>query len=159
MNASQAEALRHLLQGGEVAALGTLHNGEPAVSMVPYAILPGTGTIIIHVSRLATHTQDMQRHPGTSLMVMAPRALDTPVQGLARVSLGATAALCGPDAAAYAGSRAAFLAKFPTSEPMFGFGDFSLVTLTPRSVRFVGGFGQAWSATAAQYQHAMAPTP
>ena len=156
MDESQASALRQLLLSGDIAALGTLHDGEPAVSMVPYAILPASGKIIIHVSRLASHTQDMEHHPVTSLMVVAPRAPDVPVQALARVSLGATATVCKGEAPDYAAARAAYLAKFPTSEPMFGFGDFSLYLLSPLSVRFIGGFGRAWSATAAQYQQAMA---
>lgn len=32
-----------------------------------------------------------------------------------------------------------------------GFADFSLFRIVPRSVRFVGGFAQAWSVTARDY--------
>ena len=56
MELAQAQALRELLQQQEVAALGTLRNGEPFVSMVPYALLPD-GSLVVHVSRLATHTR------------------------------------------------------------------------------------------------------
>ena len=37
MNTSQANALRQLLQTQETAALGTVHDGAPYVSMVPFA--------------------------------------------------------------------------------------------------------------------------
>jgi heme iron utilization protein len=156
MDENQTREIRKLLLGGEVAALGTLHNGEPAVSMVPYAILPGTGQFVIHVSRLATHTRDMQRHAGVSIMVVAERTQDSSAQALARVSFAATAAPCTAESPDYQTARAVYLARFPTAEPMFGFGDFSLYLVSPRSVRFVGGFAQAWSATGAQYQQAMA---
>jgi putative heme iron utilization protein len=158
MDEDQAHAVRQLLLGGEVAALGTLHNGEPAVSMVPYALMPGTGHFVIHVSRLATHTRDMQSHAGVSIMVVAERSQDSSAQALARVSFAATAAPCTAESPDYQAARAVYLARFPTAEPMFGFGDFSLYLLSPRAVRFVGGFAQAWSATGAQYQQAMALT-
>ncbi len=158
MDENQAHAVRQLLLGGEVAALGTLHNGEPAVSMVPYALMPGTGQFVIHVSRLATHTRDMQSHAGVSIMVVAERSQDSSAQALARVSFAATAAPCTPESPEYPSARAVYLARFPTAEPMFGFGDFTLYLVSPRAVRFVGGFAQAWSATGAQYQQAMALT-
>jgi heme iron utilization protein len=58
---------------------------------------------------------------------------------------------CAVDGADYAAARQAYLARFPDSEPMFGFGDFSLFLITARSVRFVAGFAQAWSMTGADY--------
>jgi hypothetical protein len=38
---------------------------------------------------------------------------------------------------------------------MFGFADFSLVVIEPRSLRVVGGFAQAWSVTAADFARFM----
>lgn len=146
MNAEQAAALERLLSAQEIAALGTLHNGEPFVSMVPFALLPEGRTLVVHVSRLATHTKDMQLHPGVSALVMDQRNADVPPQALARATLQGQARPCPPEDPQYASARQAYLARFPQSEPMFGFGDFSLFLLEPRSVRFVGGFAQAWSA-------------
>jgi putative heme iron utilization protein len=147
MDARQAQALRALLHRQEIAALGTLHKGEPFVSMVPYALLPD-GALVVHVSRLATHTRDMEEHPGVSVLVLAERGADEPAQALARATLQA-------DAQPLAAARDAYLARFPASEPMFGFADFSLFRLVPRSARFVGGFAQAGSLTAAQYAQLM----
>lgn len=150
MNAEQAQALRDLLQGQEVAALGTLHGGEPFVSMVPYALLP-EGTPVIHVSRLATHTKDMLLHDGVSLMVLDERRPDVPAQALARATLQGQARVCPPGAALYEAAKQAYLARFPSSEDLFGFADFSLFLIVPRSLRFVGGFAQAWSVLAQDY--------
>ena len=55
--------MRDLLRQQDVAALGTLRRDEPFVSMVPYALL-ADGALVVHVSRLATHTRDMEEHPG-----------------------------------------------------------------------------------------------
>jgi putative heme iron utilization protein len=156
MTGDQAEALRALLQGQEVAALGTLHQGEPFVSMVPYALRPDTGAFIVHVSRLATHTRDMEQHAGVSLLVTGERAAQVPPQALPRATLQGQAQRCAADGPEYAAARRCYLARFPQSEDMFGFADFSLFVILPRAVRFVGGFAQAWSATGENYAAAMA---
>jgi hypothetical protein len=54
MNPAYAKPLCELLQTQQVAALGTFHDGQPYVSMVPFAVLPGGSGFVIHVSQLAT---------------------------------------------------------------------------------------------------------
>lgn len=150
MDAPTQAALRQLLQDARTAALATLHRDEPAVSMVPYALLPD-GRFIIHVSRLATHTQDLLSHPGASLLVMAaPGSADTPL-ALPRVSVQGQARVCPPDAPDYAAARTAYLARLPEAKELFGFGDFSLFLIEPQFLRYVAGFGRAHTLTAAQY--------
>ena len=156
MNAIQAQGMRDLLERQDVAALGTLHNGEPFVSMVPYALAPDGRGFVVHVSRLATHTRDMETHAGVSLLVMDERSPEVPPQALPRVTVQGDAQRCGPDAPLYAAAREAYLSRFPNSQEMFGFADFSLFVIEPRSVRVVGGFAQAWSVTAADYARFMA---
>lgn len=158
MDGDRDQALRALLLAQEVAALGTLHQDEPFVSMVPYALLPG-GVLVVHVSRLATHTRDMERHPGVSVLVLAPRAPGVTAQALARATLQGEASPCPPEDTGYAEARAAYLARFPDSEPLFGFADFSLFRIVPRSVRFVAGFAQAWSLTGERYAALMSSAP
>lgn len=154
MEANQAQALKQLLVSQEVAALGTLHNGEPFVSMVPYALLPG-GAFAVHVSRLATHTRDMELHAAVSLLVLGARAQGTSAQALPRASVQGEAQRCAPGDQAYAAARSAYLARFPEAEPMFGFADFSIFVIAPRSVRFVGGFAQAGSMLARDFERLM----
>lgn len=155
MNAEQAGKLRELLRGQEVGALGTLHRGEPFVSMVPYALLP-QGELVIHVSRLATHTKDMLAHGAVSVLVLDERRADVPPQALARATVQGKAQPCAPGDALYEAARQAYLGRFPLSEDMFGFADFSLFLIAPRSLRYVGGFAQAWSVTAQEYAALMA---
>jgi putative heme iron utilization protein len=149
MDSSESQALKSLLEQTAVAALATLHKAEPAVSMVPYALVPGTARFIIHVSRLATHTQDMLAHPAVSLLVTAAPASSSPL-ALPRASVTGQARLCSPDEADYATARAAYLAKLPDAEELFSFSDFSLFIIEPRTLRYVAGFGRAMSLQAGQ---------
>ncbi len=148
MDATRSQALKHLLQTQQIAALGTLHNGEPYVSMVPYALLAGGRGFVIHVSRLATHTKDMLRHPTVSLLVIAPQGPDVPAQAVARATVQGEATQCVENDAEYAEAKRVYLERFPQSTDMFGFSDFSLFVVAPRTVRFVGGFAQAASVNA-----------
>lgn len=142
--------MQALLRAQRIASLGTLHEGEPYVSMVPFAILPG-GRFVIHVSSLAAHTQDMLDHPQVSLLVVAPPRDEVPTPGLARVTVQGEAARIEAESEEHAAAKAAYLARFPESEPMFGFGDFSLFEIVPQTIRFVGGFAQANSLTPATF--------
>jgi hypothetical protein len=143
MNPAYAQTLRELLRTQEVAALGTLHNGLPYVSMVPFALLPGGSGFVIHVSQLAAHTKDMLLSPQVSLLVIAPPTPDVPVQGLARITVQGRAVQCTDAAEGHAEAKAAYLSRFPQSAELFSFADFSLFAILPDSIRFVGGFAQA----------------
>ena len=138
MDASEALALKSLLWSQPVAALATLHKGEPAVSMVPYALLPLGEGFVIHVSRLATHTGDMLASPAVALMVVAaPDAAPSPL-ALPRASIQGHARQCLPDAPRYGEARAAYLAKLPQSEELFSFADFSLFVIEVQSGDYFG---------------------
>ena len=155
MNPSEVAALKLLLATRPVAALATLHKGEPAVSMVPFAMLPSGARFVIHVSRLATHTHDMLAHPAVALLVTASLAdAETPL-ALPRVSIQGQARQCAPDSAEYAQARAAYLAKLPDAEELFAFSDFSLFIIEPDSARYVAGFGRALTLTAERLQAAL----
>lgn len=143
MNPAQATALRDLLHTQQIAALGTLHQGEPFVSMVPFAILLGGDGFVIHVSRLATHTKDMLLSPAVSLLVVALSPPGSSAQATARVTIQGQAQPCPDSTPGHAEAKAAYLSRFPQTADLFGFADFSLFVIRPTFVRFVGGFAQA----------------
>jgi putative heme iron utilization protein len=151
----RAQALRELLEEQDVAALGTLRSGDPFVSMVPYALLSAGRGLVIHVSSLAAHTRDMTAHPAVSVLVTAERSPDVSPQALARVTLQCDARPCPPQDGDHRDAREAYLSRFPGSADTFGFADFSLFVLAPTSLRFVGGFAQAWSMTGESFVKAM----
>lgn len=143
MDVDDARSLRQLLATRPVAALGTLHQGEPAVSMVPFVLPAGSAAPIIHVSALAPHTRDMQQHPRVSLLVMANLDEGLSPQALPRVALQADALVLARGTVEHAAARAAYLARFPDSAVTFELGDFALLALQPVSARLVAGFGRA----------------
>jgi len=149
MDPELGQKLRGLLEAQRIAALGTLHGGEPYVSMAPFAISPGTTDFIIHVSSLAAHTKDMLASPAVSLLVIAPLNATAPPQAVARLTIQADAIQLDPQTPAYAAAKKAYLARFPESEMTFELGDFSLFAIRPRQLRWVGGFAQAKTITPA----------
>lgn len=147
MDLDARASLRRLLDRQAVGALATLHGDEPAVSMVPFALFaPAEGgtRLVIHVSALAPHTRDMQRHARVSLLVMADAEPGLMAQARPRVALQADAAELPRLAKEHAAAKKAYLARFPDARPMFDLGDFSIFVLTPLSARLVAGFGQAY---------------
>jgi putative heme iron utilization protein len=159
MESSQANAFKSLLTNQQVASLGTLHKREPAVSMVPFSLLPRGQGLVIHVSQLATHTKDMLANPAVGVLVIASPAPGSLPQALPRVSLQGHARQCLSTAPEYSSARHSYLSRFPQSEEMFAFADFSLFVITVRSARFVGGFAQATSVTAGQFAAIMSTEP
>lgn len=150
-------ALRTLLHGQRVAAIGTLSDeGTPFVSMVPYAIEPASGCLVLHVSGLAAHTRNMQIRATVSILVMQPEVPGEPVHALPRVTLDGRAQLLVPENSQWQVCRAAYLARFPEAEPMTALGDFRFVSVAIHGARQVAGFGAARSLDAGEVRQALA---
>lgn len=113
MDPTQAAALRDILQTQQLVALGTPHQGEPCISMVPYASLADGSGFVSHVSQLAGHTTDMPLHAGVSLLVVAPHSSVVSPQATARVTIQGQARPCMESDAGHAQAKAAYLARFP----------------------------------------------
>jgi len=152
MDAELTRQLVQLVRARSTAALGMLHDGAPFVSMVPYAIAGDGAGFLIHVSRLAAHTRDMLADARVSLLISQVEGGDISALALARVSVQGEAQAIARESGGEAAHRLAYLARFPDSEPMFGFADFSLFLIHPISARFVAGFGRAHSLTGESMQ-------
>jgi putative heme iron utilization protein len=144
-----------LLESQRVAALATLHHGEPYASMVPYALLPSGAGIIIHVSQLSPHTRDMLTSPQVSLLVTAAEVAGVPAQALARITIQGRASQLAETAAEYSAAKDVYLKRFPESAMMFELPDFSLFVIRPRSIRSIAGFAQAVTLTPEAFSRAM----
>jgi putative heme iron utilization protein len=156
MKDEAARAAARLVRQCRVAALGTLRDGAPAVSQVPFALLPMADcAFVILVSRLAAHTHAMQEDPRVGLMIGQPENEHTLAHALARVSIGAEADMIARSHPNYGGARAAYAARFPDQEFLFDLGDFELFALRPQTVRVVAGFAQAASVTPAALARAV----
>ena len=158
MDDAQSILLRTLLHGRRVAALGTLHEGAPYVSMAPYAIDPTAGVFVVHVSRLAAHTRDMLQDSRVSLLIAQPDDGQTPTQALPRVTVLGEAAELPHGSTSEEAGRAVYLARFPDAAPLTQLGDFSFFAVRPTGARFVAGFAQARTLSAEALAQALRAT-
>jgi putative heme iron utilization protein len=125
------------------AALATLDAGEPLASMVAYALEPGGGALLFHVSQLAQHTPNLVAHPRGALAITEPDALEGDPQRLQRVTLTGTASVLHPNEEEYLAAAEAYIERFPDAQMRFELGDFLLFRFTPADARYVGGFARA----------------
>lgn len=157
---SLTRALRELIHQQRTAALGTIGpDGAPFVSLVPYAVDPEHGCLVIHVSGLAAHTGNLQRDARVSLLVNEVAAAGVPVHALPRVTLEATAETLSPDTPEALACRTVYLQRFPEAAPMTTLGDFRFVRLHLLGARQVAGFGAARSLDGDEIRRALGPAP
>ena len=152
MDAELTLRVTQLMRARSTAALGTLHDGAPFVSMVPYAIAGNGAGFLIHVSRLAAHTRDMLADARVSLLISQAEGGDTSALALARITVQGEAQAVLRDSPDQVAHRRAYVGRFADSEPLFDFADFSLFLIRPVSARFVAGFGQAHTLTGESLQ-------
>jgi len=151
-----AKALRELLHTQRVASLATLDpEGQAFVSMVPFAIEPTEGVLVIHISGLAAHTGHLAKHPLCTALIMKPELDGHPVHALPRVTLALEAHPLAVEDDTYSACRAAYLARFPEANHMTALPDFRFVALHVRSARQVAGFGAARSVDTAELEQAL----
>src|SRR5947208_439404 len=154
MNRELTVVLQQLIHGRMIAALGTLHQGAPFVSMVTFAAARN-GSLILHVSRLATHTQDMLANLNVSLLITESEAVGKMPQALARVTVQGRAEMLDRDSEKHADAREVYLSRFPDAAPLFEFADFNIFIIKPVSARVIAGFGQAITITGADFATAI----
>lgn len=142
MDADTASLLARLVRTQRTAALGTLRQGAPLVSMVLYLPAQDFSAFFVHVSRLAWHTQDMLADPRVSLSIAATDDGTRNPQTLERVSVRGEALPVANQAAEHPRLKAAWLDRFPDSAINFELADFQFFRLVPRDARFVAGFGR-----------------
>jgi putative heme iron utilization protein len=145
MDEQSEQTLARLIRETRVAALGTVHEGEPNLAMVAYSFAEDFSAFYIHVSRLGKHTADMESDPRVSLLITEMDDRRPDPQTLARVSIRGTADVLPQSGPGYAQVRQNYLERFPEAEQLFSLGDFNLWKITPKGGRFVAGFGRAFN--------------
>ena len=146
MDKESQSKLVKMIRTQRVAALGTLRDGDPLVSMILYVVSPNFENFYIHASRLAQHTQDFLIDPRVSLMISeADCETDDDPQLLARVSIRGTVEEVSKAAQEYEMVKSLYLKRFPKAVTMFQLGDFALYRIQPKKARYVAGFGKAFN--------------
>ncbi len=136
---SHAERARTLAASRKEGTLSTLAReplGHPFGSYVEYALIDGAPTLLI--SALAEHTQNLERDPRASLLIVEGERAGETALARGRVTLLGTCARA-PDRAKV---EDAFLARHPSAKMYAGFRDFAYWQLEVESARYVGGFGR-----------------
>jgi putative heme iron utilization protein len=146
MDAETSRLLAGLLRAQRIAHLATLRERAPMASMTLYLAAEDFSGFFVHVSRLAWHTQDMERDAHVALSVAQTDDARADPFTLMRVTVRGEAARVGEDAAL----KAMWLARFPAQAINFELPDFSFWRIAPRDARFVAGFGRIHNLSAAQ---------
>jgi hypothetical protein len=149
MSAIQREVVR-LIQVHRWAALATLHEGAPAVSMAAYAVEPGLDGLLMFLSQLSAHTRDLLADGRCALAIAQPDTGEGDPQLLPRVGLHGQALPIPRDAEEFALAGARYVQRFPDALPRFQLGDFHLFRFVIGDARYVGGFARASTFTGDQ---------
>lgn len=146
MNDEARQRLDDLFTSARVASLATVNDGQPYVSMVPFALLNhDPRRWVIHVSQLAAHTQHLQKHDRVSAMMMATEDERENVHALPRLMIQARAEVMDHEHGDYLQARSSYLKRFPDMAELFKFSDFKLVLLKVEHARWIAGFAQAYT--------------
>jgi putative heme iron utilization protein len=147
MDAQSEKLLVHILANVRIAALGTIRDEAPRVSMVAFVPAQDFSAYYVHVSRLAQHTVDMQKNKQVSLLIAEADDGRADPQTLARLSIRGTAEFMENGEPGYAPVKAWYIERFPLSESLFNFADFGLWRIKPKGAHFVAGLAKAFNLT------------
>jgi len=139
---------KELLRSVRAGALATIdrNTGHPFASLVNVGT-DSDGAPIILISRLSTHTANLEAEPRASLLLAATGKGD-PLAHPRLTVLGSFLRVPHEDPGE-ARLRRRFLARHPKAELYAGFGDFSFWRLDTAAAHLNGGFARAADLTAA----------
>jgi len=147
MDIESEKLLVHILTNTRVAALGTIRDEAPRVSMVTFVTAQDFSAYYVHVSRLAQHTVDMQKNKQVGLLISESDDWRADPQALGRLSIRASAEFMENGEPGYAPVKDRYIERFPASEPLFKMADFGLWRIKPKGERFIAGLGKAFNLT------------
>jgi putative heme iron utilization protein len=136
---SVAKGLLRATRAGSLATIDR-NTGHPFASLVNVAT-DADGAPLILVSRLSTHTANLE-HDGRASVLLAAGGKGDPLAH-PRLTLLGTFSQVGRDASDAPCVRRRFLARHPKSELYAGFADFSFWRLKVVSAHLNGGFARA----------------
>jgi len=142
---SIAKGLLRATRAGSLATIDR-NTGHPFASLVNVAT-DSDGAPLILVSRLSTHTANLE-HDGRASLLLASTGKGDPLAH-PRLTILGTFVQVARNAAEEPRVRRRFLARHPKSELYAGFADFSFWRLNAVSAHLNGGFARAADLTAA----------
>lgn len=156
MDEERLAAIRSLLTSRRVLGLAATIDGEPAASLLPFAIAPDFGAVYVQASQLARHTRALTPGARVSLLVHGLDTADVDPLQIERLTMQATVDPLERGTDAFARAAELFVARFPSAAVTLEFADFGLFALRFRDGRYVAGFAQAFDVEPADLQAAAA---
>jgi putative heme iron utilization protein len=140
-----AVSLRSLLASSRVAALAASSPDGPVSAMVALAFSTDFRHAFLHLSSLSSHKKLLLLNPLCSLLVHDPDDGRPQPLLLRRAALTGTASLIPKDSPDFPAASSRYLDQLPASRLMFSLPDFDLFRIDLHEIRYVEGFGRAFS--------------
>jgi hypothetical protein len=152
---TEAELLRSLLTRERMLSLGVLVDGQPVVGVLPFLVLPGSGSLLIHASRLARHGQGLFPGAPFGAAIQSPDHPDQDPLRLPRFTFEGRVEPLSEDETQVA--REVWRTRFSSAAMTVELGDFAFWWLRIASGRLIVGFGRALNIGTSQLQEALSP--
>lgn len=147
MDAGSEKLLAQIIRKTRLAALGTLRDGTPFVSLAAYVPAHDFSAFYIHVSRLAQHSVDMQKDKHVSLMIAQTDDGSEDPQMLAHISIRGAAEILPAGQPGYNPVKQLYIERFPEARPLFNINGFEIWRILPKGARYVAGLAKAYNLT------------
>jgi putative heme iron utilization protein len=132
-----ADIARQILKNAEFAALATLAtDGAPFATLVAMA-LSADGAPMMLLSRLAVHTENLERDPRASLLIADAAEAGNPLENPRLTLTGEVEPI-----AKHAATRESFLSRHPDAAAYVDFADFTFFRFRTTGAHLVAGFGR-----------------
>lgn len=143
------KGLSDLILNSPAAALGTIHNNYPFVSLVAYSLDKRLCEFYVLLSDLAIHSKNLTSCKNVSLMIQTPKIDSENPLSSSRVTLTGEALKINRHDEKFAELKRNYLAKNTFAEAYFNLGDFNIYAITVEKSRFVAGFAKTFNLTKA----------
>jgi len=147
MDVESEKLLAQIIRSSRTAALGTLRDEAPLVSMVTFITADDFSMFYIFVSRLAQHTVDMQKDKQVGLLITETDDGREDPQTLARVSIRGSAESIQNGVPGYTPLKNMYIDRYPESAVLFKLDDFNFWRIKPKGGRFIAGLSKAYNIT------------
>ena len=147
MTPVQIEAVRKLLTTSRVLSLAVIVEDAPINGLLPFAVTPDYGALVVHASQLARHTKGLQDGAPFDALLHEPVVEGVDALQVKRVTLRGVVRVPEDGTPTHDALRRVYLVKFPEAEPITALGDFAFYVLVIDGGRLVTGFGAAANVT------------
>lgn len=147
MDSETQRSLARLIRSTRLAALATLRDGLPQVSLVAFAPAADFSAFYLHLHRLSPHSIDLQKESRLALLIAEPDDGREDLQTLLRISFRGSAEIIELGAPGYTLAKKWYLERFPGAEKAFSQPEFNLWRVSPKGASFTTASGYTFNLT------------